>query len=88
MPKKPSAEEKLEAMTEEHRIRREVRFSAIVGLVVYLLGILPSFFPSNIRIRICLWLVGLGLLLFALKYPGRFFWLFNRIKRLFDSDGF
>ena len=91
MPKKPSVEEKLEAILkgmEEQQIRREVRFSAIVGLVVYSLGIFPSFFPSNIWIRICLWLVGLGLLLFALIYPRRFFCLFNRIKRLLTRTGF
>lgn len=78
MARNVSASEKLKAM-EEDQIKREIRISAVVGLIVYLLGILPSYFPSNIRIRIYLWVTGLGLLLFALVRP---VWLWNRIKRL------
>lgn len=78
MAKKVSASERLKA-TEEDQIKREIRISAVVGLIVYSLGILPSYFPSNIRVRIYLGVTGLGLLLFALVRP---VWLWNRIKRL------
>ena len=88
MTKKVPASKKSEAMTGKYRIKREIQIGGGVGFVMYLLGILSSLSASNMRIRISLWIIGIGLSLLAFLCSGYFLWLVERIKRLLTGKGF